>query len=393
MTVETLPQTSATIPTAAVDARAKPHVHIDALDGIRGIAILLVIVHHLAQSLQVEFSYKNPVFFEWTRPLFAAARLGWSGVDLFLVLSGFLITGILFDAKEKPRFYVNFYARRTLRIFPLYYLALTAIFLLKFAWPTADFYPRENQAWLWLYLTNVIMTLKGGGGFGILEHFWSLAVEEQFYLIWPFIVHRFNRETLMKIAGAAVVIALVLRIVLIATHTYEIGAYVLMPARMDALAAGAFVALAARGPGGIERLAQPAKIVAGAAAAACLALLVWRRSVKHDDPILATLGVSLFAFLFASILVLAVARTPVTRVVSHGVLRWFGKYSYGMYVWHPILFFILMHTESARALRGGEDFVRMVLSVALSLAATGLVVALSWTLIEKQFLKLKRLYQ
>lgn len=380
-------------PNAPDKAAANPHVRIDALDGVRGIAILLVLVHHMAQSLQLEFSWKNPVLFQWLRPVFGAARLGWAGVDLFLVLSGFLITGILVDAKGKDRYFLNFYARRTLRIFPLYYLALIALIVLRQAWPSGEFYPVESQAWLWLYLTNVIITLKGYGSFAIVDHFWSLAVEEQFYLIWPFIVRLFSRETLMKVAGGAIVTALVVRTVLVLTETYSAGAYVLMPARMDALAAGSLVALAARGPGGISRLKPWATKIGITAAVCLLGILAWRQTVKHDDPIVLTLGMTGLSALFASGLVLSVTYGPIRRIVSAGVLRWFGKYSYGIYVWHPLVFLLVMHSEAARRFRDGADLSHLIVSVLLSVALTAIICAISWTLVERQFLKLKRFYE
>ncbi|HVG42973.1 MAG TPA: acyltransferase [Chitinophagaceae bacterium] len=150
---------------------ARPKVYYPALDGLRGLAILLVVVYH-------NFGFINYFFF------------GWLGVDLFFVLSGFLITDILLKTREQPNFIRHFYTRRLLRIFPLYYLALILFLLLiPAANPTllnVEYY-RDNSTWLLLYLQNWLYIFNPTNQ-SALFHFWSLAVEEQYYLLWPFAV-------------------------------------------------------------------------------------------------------------------------------------------------------------------------------------------------------------
>ena len=167
--------------------------HIAALDGIRGTAILLVVIHHLARSVEFEFNLIHP--------LLRGAAFGWIGVDLFFVLSGFLITGILYDSKASGGYFKNFHMRRVLRIFPLYYGALLLVLLLRAIWPEAGIYGSESQAWVWVYLTNVVIARKGLGVFGLVDHFWYLAVEQHFYLVWPLAVFLLNRRWLMQLAG------------------------------------------------------------------------------------------------------------------------------------------------------------------------------------------------
>ncbi|MGB3153347.1 MAG: acyltransferase, partial [Chitinophagaceae bacterium] len=140
-----------------------------ALDGMRGIAILFVIFHH-------NFEFISYSFF------------GWLGVDLFFVLSGFLITDILLNTLNQQNFLRNFYIRRVLRIFPLFYLAiLVFLYLLPNILTTSPdvSYYTKNQFWLWTYLQNWLFIFKEPYGDKILLHTWSLAVEEQFYIIWP----------------------------------------------------------------------------------------------------------------------------------------------------------------------------------------------------------------
>jgi peptidoglycan/LPS O-acetylase OafA/YrhL len=154
------------------------------LDGLRGLAILLVMLHHFFQNYVPE-----PVWID--RLVFGLMGCGWFGVDLFFVLSGFLITGILYDAKGADRYFLNFYARRTLRIFPLYYAVLVLLFVLlpRVPHPLAADYVSDSapdQLWFWLYLTNFRIALNGGWYSHLVPSvFWSLAIEEQFYVLYP----------------------------------------------------------------------------------------------------------------------------------------------------------------------------------------------------------------
>lgn len=360
--------------------RERPHM--PALDGLRGIAVLLVIFDHMCASMQLEFGIYNKFM--------SLAHFGWSGVDLFFVLSGFLITGILYDAKPGPDYFKNFYARRALRIFPLYYLTLIAFIALFPVLQNLHLASRENPAWLFVYLTNFVMAFKGDHSFGVLDHFWSLAVEEHFYFIWPAIVFFFRRRTVMAIAVAAMVIALVCRIAAQGfPEANYLAVYVATPMRMDALAAGALIALAVRGPGGINALVKPAFAIGSAALLAFVALAVTRHTKDALDPGMSTVGYSLVWMVYGSVLVLALKWRPLNSVMNLGVLRWFGKYSYGMYVWHPIVFIILLHSEFVRALRGPATPLAIALNVAAALAIMLVVTMASWHLWEKQFLKLK----
>jgi peptidoglycan/LPS O-acetylase OafA/YrhL len=369
-----------TQPNMAHMVRERPHM--PALDGLRGIAVLLVIIDHISASISAEYGVFNV--------LMKMDHLGWTGVDLFFVLSGFLITGILYDAKPGPDFFKNFYARRALRIFPLYYLVLILFLILAPLMAYLDMASRENPVWLYVYLTNIVISFNGTGAFGGLDHFWSLAVEEHFYLVWPAIIYFFSRRAVMSIAVAAMVIAFVCRLAVMAGDpAHYVAAYAATPMRMDSLAAGAFIALAARGPGGISALVKPAFIVAAGALAVFLVLLVVRDTPNELDAGIATLGYPLLWAFFGSVLVLSLKWEPLNAIMRARVLRWFGKYSYGMYVWHPIVFLIVLHSGFAHALRGPVTPLSATVSVAIALALMIVVTLASWHLWEKQFLKLK----
>ena len=192
--------------------------HILALDGLRGMAILGVILFHAA----VEYAPSTLS----GKALGAVFNVGWGGVDLFFVLSGFLITGILLETRGTAGFFRNFYARRTLRIFPLYYGVLFVIFVVlphyrPFDTPGLQTIAR-NQGWFWTYLTNfgfiVHGSVFGNSDWLLLNHFWSLAVEEQFYLVWPLLVYLLSGRSLRVICVFLFVEALFLRSGLAVMH-------------------------------------------------------------------------------------------------------------------------------------------------------------------------------
>ena len=211
------------------------------LDGVRGIAILLVLLWHyvacqvVAQPRSV-MSYCNH-----------ALSLTWSGVDLFFVLSGFLITGILLDHRDTLNFFRVFYLRRVCRIFPLYFLLLSLYFCVRatplFLAPAFQWLFREPFP-LWSYVSftqNVLMGLRGDFGANWLGVTWSLAVEEQFYLFVPLLVYFLPRRVLVCVLVLIVSAAPLLRCASPGFH-----AYVNMPWRSDSLLSGALLAVAVR---------------------------------------------------------------------------------------------------------------------------------------------------
>jgi peptidoglycan/LPS O-acetylase OafA/YrhL len=256
-----------------------------------------------------------------------------------------------------------------------------------------------EQWWFWLYLSNVATAIEGAWVFGVLDIAWSLSIEEQFYVFWPFFVLRLNRRQLMRLCGAAMVVALIVRLVLTLKGTSPVSIYVLTPARMDLLLAGGWVALAARGPGGVRGLLAPAvRAFAGSSVALC-ALTFWRGGFDNMDPVMQTAGFSLLAVQLSALLVFAVALPPHSRLVralSWAPLRLFGKYSYAMYLFHLPLIALVRD-----AVYGREQFLTLagarlpgqLLFYAMSTALIFGAAALSWHCFEKHWLKLKRFAQ
>lgn len=213
--------------------------HIPPLDGLRGIAILLVLIYHCLEF--VPFSGIDQFLMRFV-------RMGWCGVDLFFVLSGFLITRILIETQSETQYYKAFYARRFLRIFPIYYFFLAIAFVLiadNFIFFRQDrFAPvASKQIWFWFYGQNFFFAKEGWPPVNsYFNHLWSLAVEQQFYLLWPFIV-KVNIERLEKICFGIIALALGLRILFFLFNIPWVASFVLFFTRIDALCMGALAAI------------------------------------------------------------------------------------------------------------------------------------------------------
>lgn len=371
--------------------------HIPALDGLRGLAILLVLIRH--QTVMSRSA--GPALDEWFARI---AEVGWSGVDLFFVLSGFLITGILCDSKQGPHYFRNFYIRRTLRIFPLYYAVVFFSLVILPNLPQGFVPPekterfgsiRGDEIFYWLYLSNFSIAAAGEWRHGILDISWSLAIEEQFYILWPTVVFLLSRRSLMRLCGVLVALALAIRVGMTLSGANPIAIYVITPARMDELAIGAFIALAARGPGGILGLVPAARWIVAGTLPILVAGFLWRGGLEHDDPLVQTVGFTLLGLLFGALLVLSLAALPGSgraRLFQSSFMRSFGKYSYALYLFHLPLRALIRDTVYGKhqflTLFGSQIPGQLVFYV----AATALAFAcalVSWHLLEKRFLRLK----
>jgi peptidoglycan/LPS O-acetylase OafA/YrhL len=375
---------------------AQRSAHVPALDGLRGVAILTVVALH--------FSLLTPrTDLEW-----AFARLmgaGWAGVDLFLALSGFLITGILLDGKRNGQslgpYLRVFLTRRTLRIFPLYYAYLALLFLaLPLVRPGL---PEENRIWVWMYLSNLLMAIEGWEGMpSHTTHLWSLALEEQFYLLWPLVVYWANDRRLLKICVGGFLFAIATRLGLQLLSADAIAAYTLLPARLDPLTAGAFVAVLLRNVRGADLALRAAPAMAGGSLAALGALGLWHGWFHSEGSFLPPLslevqlvGYPAVAVLSTSIIVLALAApegSPLHRLLTSRVLLILGKYSYAIYLLHVPL---RNATQSALARTGGLPLVfgsqlpAQLLLIPVALLVACLLAILTWHGFEKHFLALK----
>jgi peptidoglycan/LPS O-acetylase OafA/YrhL len=335
------------------------------LDAVRGVAVLLVLLHNtnIYPSLHLGLISDN----------------GWMGVDLFFVLSGLLITGILLDAKQSDGYFRNFYARRCLRIWPLYYSALLFMFvILPFLRPSEAhiIYEARSSPW-WAYpffLQNFLVPIPSSAT-GLLGVTWSLAVEEQFYLVWPLVVRFGSEAQLRRIAIAVICLSPALRFYL-AQH--QVVIYSNTFCRLDGLMAGALLAIVIRSASFV-----PSKFVSSA----WVALLVTAPLAIVIDTFYERWTVfSLVAVASASFVYLALFSKErwLQMILTNRFLVYTGTISYGIYLLEKL------PLDAAKAFHLDRH---PFLALPTTAAATFIMASLSWIILEKPFLKLKRFFE
>jgi peptidoglycan/LPS O-acetylase OafA/YrhL len=369
-------------------------VHIPSLDGVRGLAILLVLFSHLFSSNLTTGSK----FFDL---LSAIRESSYIGVNLFFVLSGFLITGILLDTLDRPHFFKNFYSRRALRIFPLYYGFLILLLLL-----THPFH-LDWSGWQYFYLTYTsnLAFLKiehfDLHPFNI-KHFWSLQVEEQFYLLWPILIFRIRRiPTLIKLCLLACAGSLIFRIIAVSLrpHYPVLHLPYWLPygatfSCADNLLFGCCLCALLRTPSRQRILSLAPRVFLVCTSALAVISYFCRGLLWQHTFLVPSFGFTLIPIAFAALIAMAIRPGSQTqRLFTNRTLRFFGKYSYGIYILHysvyealtgPIRHYVDSHLHSkALAILVGAVVV-MVVTIPLAV--------LSYHFYEAPFLRLKRYF-
>jgi peptidoglycan/LPS O-acetylase OafA/YrhL len=335
-----------------------------ALDGIRGIAIVLVLLQHWFVAQQVPGN--DSAWNAFARQL----KLLWSGVDLFFVLSGFLIVGILLDAKGSANYFKAFYVRRACRILPLYLLLVATMFLAKLTPLSMSDYLFGGNFSLSHYLTftqnfYAIDQWYGPTWTGIT---WSLAIEEQFYLVIPMLVLLCRKRLLATVFLLCIAAAPLLRM-----SMSQHAAYIHTMARADSLLFGALVALMLRDTGWRMRLAAYAP---WAVAVGCVG--VWVCYVCWREPGMVWNHLLMSGWFAAIIASLACGRLSWLRgVCETKVLCWFGTRSYGLYLMHMAVCGALHYAWLGRA--------KPMLSDGAGIAATCVAAVLTCVLAEISF--------
>jgi peptidoglycan/LPS O-acetylase OafA/YrhL len=363
------------------------------LDGLRGIAILSVILFHYTAG---EGALAPRTVAHYVQ---RALMMGWIGVDLFFVLSGFLIGGILLDVRESKNYFKTFYLRRAFRIFPIYYLWITLYVLLVLVaarWLQAHSFSNRPITIDWnvyahyLFLQNIVpLSLAGiaGGWFGPL---WSLAIEEQFYLFAPMLV-RFIPST-RKLASwliALICLAPLLRVAAItALPNLVMAASFLMPCRADSLALGMLLALGWRRPAIRRWFEANTRTLYLALIPLSLGLAaLWYWAPSSIDYTTRSLGYTWIAVFCGVLLVLAISapQGPLARVTRVASLREIGRVSYCMYIVH-LTVALALHAILLHSIPRTSNWPAVGVTL-LSVFSTYVVAWVSWKVLEGPMLK------
>lgn len=394
-------------PAPAATLALQNHDRVAALDGLRGVAVLCVMLFHFgtASGFQAD--------------TFVAKKLVgifcnlWSGVDIFFALSGFLITGILLREKDDPGYFTRFYMRRSLRIFPLYFAALAVIFIVL---PALHLQALDNpgihrvqdaQAWMWAYSQDFAISWFNHDFFDPdplwVGHFWSLGVEEHFYLVWPLIVYLCSRRQLIWTSALLIVAAPAVRWTMMHYQMDPAAVYTFTLSRMDQFAIGGLLAL-------FVREVEPAQLMRWArwaAAATVLYLLAcvieMRQPFYWTFPEALGFGFSFLALGSSALIVFAISpqHNAIKAGLEFGWLRFFGKYSYGAYVLHTPLQYGFMQLFGPQRIEplaeplghATAQLVSLLGFIVLAITLTMLLAVVVFKVLETPFNRLKRHYE
>jgi peptidoglycan/LPS O-acetylase OafA/YrhL len=359
-----------------------------ALDGIRALAVTMVFFDHYGGGSHGGFLLQLLNRIRWN---------GWVGVDLFFVLSGFLITGILFDTRNDSHFFKRFFARRSLRIFPVFYLMCAILLLLT---------PVLHYQWHWLQLTFLVYFGNFFANYdfklyevpssiypaakALIGHLWSLCVEEQFYLLWPLVVWTVrDRVRLLWIASGICLLALLLRIAMCLTFPAEAETWIIrtLPFRMDSLLFGAILALVLRGPNADLWQRSCKWIFLGGMA---LVVPLFLRFPQITSPWILTIGLTLLAVTGVGLTGITLrSGSPAFRVFYLKPLRILGKYSYGFYIYSLIFQLAFVKLLVLLAQKTHSLAIAGIIELSCAFGASFLVAKLSYDLFEVRFLRWK----
>ena len=368
----------------------------DELDGMRGFATILVISYHIFK--RADYFTTNAILHFFT----SLTLYGWYALDTFYVLSGFLIAMILLRTKGETHYYKNFYVRRSLRVFPLYYFTLA---LILFLMPLLDSdyvaeIPRALPFYLF-YLQNLFHFLSNVQGTTYLSVTWSLAIEEQFYLLFPFLVYYTRKETLAKICGGIIVLSILLRVlaaffwtdVAQMTNFFFYNTFT----RFEEIAFGVLIAVAFTYPkwkSKLSRISLPVFLISYPA------LLIIEAVTSTDIPHpaysnvpLTVVGYTLASVFAAALIVTLTTRSEtslIRRIFRNKILVFWGNRSYSIYLFHMPVGLILLDYLWRSGQRGWHIY---VIYIGLTFGITILISILTWRLLEKPMLRLKKHFE
>ena len=372
---------------------------ISSLDGLRGVAILMVMMLHFYNEAIINNGY--PII----GPVITKLVLsGLYGVELFFVISGFLITNILFDAKNGPNYFRNFYIRRFLRIFPLYYAVLFVIFFILPHLVTFDAAAKDiasRQIWLWTYLSNAPWSGRAWDSSAIfrLGHLWFLCVVVHFYIIWPLFIYKFETRTIINICLAGMIVCLMIRLLLTVVGGPEFFTWSSIR-KLDGLLWGSFLAAGIRTAYVSHLINIYTPRVAWVAGLLFFILIFVPRKFTGDNTVCIgyywTFMETISVLFFGGILILVLRESGrLPSLMKNKFLVAFGKYSYGLFVIHniclPLFKWLFKPTELAMQI--GSPLLTQIIFYILSITTSFILAFATWHLYEKHFLNLKLLFK
>lgn len=338
------------------------------LDGTRGIAALMVVVFHF-------FTYQNSSYLVNLSFYQSIFEFGQHGVSLFFVLSGFVITRILIQTKTSKNYFYRFYKRRILRILPLYYLFLFVFYLfpLTYDGQVTEF---KEQLPFYFYLQNLtdIINISASGP----GHYWSLAVEEHFYMLWPLIIFFINKKYVGRVIFAYIISIFVLKYYML-NEGISINKFTLT--RMDQIMMGSYLAILEI-KGFFERKGALKKMILAGLLILPIGIITYiigdnvshlKEMVKY--PILGILFFSLIGGLIS-----LKERNIINKILASNSFQYLGKISYGIYVWHILVLLMLKQFYISK---------NLIVDLSLTIGLTILFAHLSYYYFEVYFLKLK----
>jgi peptidoglycan/LPS O-acetylase OafA/YrhL len=350
------------------------------LDGLRGVAIAMVVIFHYVGNV-IELGASR-----FVSVLLRSTSLGWSGVDLFFVLSGFLIGGILLDARESTNYFRVFYRRRLCRIFPLYFAFLTVFLFAAHFSLSPELQPLFHPAIPWqvsaTFCQNFWMTIHNTLGAAAVSPTWSLAVEEQFYLTIPAVIYFVSPRLLIRFVVGGIVLAPLIRFAIFTVNPQLTTAiYVLLPCRMDSLLFGVAAAYFLRQPGAWEFVRAHRRQMWTAIellTVVCALLLIPRPMFA---PLTMLVGYDCLAILYVCILVTSLVDQRLAGVLQAKWLRSLGAIAYCVYLIHQLLFALVF------ALLKGRSNAWSTTAI-IALVLTIIVAKISWEWFEKPLVRL-----
>jgi peptidoglycan/LPS O-acetylase OafA/YrhL len=375
----------------------QPRSRFAPLDGLRGIAILVVMVLHFFGSEVTSINHKE-WYVQW---VMAYVRSGWMGVDLFFALSGYLITKDLVQTKTSRYYFRQFYIKRSCRIFPLYYSVLLLVltstsillpYIASFRFAALD--DVRSTQWLhWIYASNIAILFNPKIHLGPFGHFWSLAVEEHFYLLWPLLIYFIPARSLPMASLMIAVSSLSLRCMFVAKG-WNAAAYCFTLCRLDALTFGAMLAAIQARELPSNVIAKYSRILFFSTLSAITAFAFFVRRLEFLDSLVLCTVIPVVSVLSASAVGSCITLDATSRwhrFLSCRTLVFFGIHSYAMYIIHMPLVLLLPRLTRIPDF-GANGLQTLMYHTGATIIGISVTVALSmitWKLIEQPSMVLR----